>query len=238
MLRSAIVGSILIVIGCIIWIRRTGWRLRWTSAIWRSLAFQAVGFILCAPGQTDYIGHALFVLTGTAHLRDYFGHLCFMCAAADIVCAMMCRLVPQDELEERAASVERPTAAAAFIMLIALLGSGNLAQQNHSDFFEVPVDAWLRAYWITYWAIIAYLLVYGMRLAAVLRQDAQSRSTATMFLVADIIGIVGITIAIAVLILGIAIPGALLWTTVSVASILVASWVGRQLYYKHLAPSP
>lgn len=237
MLRNIIVGSVLIAAGCIIWRQRKGWRLRWTPAIWRSLAFQAGGFILCIPGQADYIGRVLFALTGTAHLRDYFGHLCFMCAAADVVCAMMCRLVPQRELEARAARIERPTAVAALIMLIAILGTSNLSDQGHADFFEVPLDGWLDVYWITYWAIIAYLLVYGMRLATVLRQDPQSRGAATMFLIADIIGVTSITLAVAVLILGMAVPDALLWATVSVASILVAGWVSRQLYHRHLASS-
>jgi hypothetical protein len=227
MLQTLIIAVTLIITGWFIWRYRQNWRWQWQKAIGRSIIFQIAGFVLCVPLQTDYLGRVLFWLTHTAHLHDYFGHLCFICAAASVIYGIMRRVLPADRVEARMRRVERPSAAAAFVMLVAIFSSNNLSTQRYHDFFNVPLDPWLTLYWGTYWAILVYLIGYGMRLCIVLCQDPQSRLSADIFLIAGAIGLISITLTVVDLLTAIEVPRYMLWIALSAASVLVglrAAW--------------
>jgi hypothetical protein len=140
--------------------------------------------------MSRYLEHALFRITGVAHLRDFVGHVLFICAICCVIYACACRLVADHELESVLYKVEFPGAIAGGTMLAAITLSHNLSQESPPDFLDVPCDFWLRVYWLAYGAIVIYLLCFLVRLLWVLRRDPRSRLTADLFIIAGALGVV------------------------------------------------
>ena len=63
-------------------------------------------------------------------------------------------------------------------MLLATFSLGNGAAVYRPDFFQVPTDFWLTAYWILLCTTLMYLLGYGARAMFILRRDPRSRRIA------------------------------------------------------------
>jgi hypothetical protein len=147
--------------------------------------------------MSRYLEPALFRITGVAHLRDFFGHVLFICAICGVIYACACRLVPDRELESVLYKIEFPGAIAGGTMLAAITLSHNLSREPRPDFLDVPCDFWLRVYWLTYGAIVMYLLCFVVRLLWVLRRDPRSRLTADLFIIASGLGVVSFALLLA-----------------------------------------
>lgn len=234
MLQTALITPAMMLIGWSIFVRRYSWRFRWDRMITLGVAFQAAGLLLCAPDAPErQLGAILFEITGVTHVRDYFGHLCFISAAVAVVCALICRLVPDAQVETVMRRVEWPCAGAALVMLICLTSSNSLtAWHGHADFFQEPRDLWLTIYWFTYMGIVAYVLGYMVRLLLILRQDPRSRTSATTFIAAIAAGSIAMTAVIARLIDPTIVSSDFIWGPLGVASSLSAfasawSWRSR-----------
>jgi hypothetical protein len=190
MTQSTLTALALCFCGGAIWVRRKTLRIRWDRALTMSFLFQGLGFALCAPAMSHYLEGALFRITGVAHLRDFFGHVLFICAIGFVIYACACRLAPDDELEDLLHKIEFPGAIAGGTMLGAITLSHNLSREAPPDFLDVPCDFWLRVYWLTYGAIVIYLLCFVLRLLWVLRRDPRSRLTSDLFIIASGLGVV------------------------------------------------
>jgi len=121
--------------------------------------------------------------------------------------------------------------------------SHNLSRELPPDFVNVPCDFWLRVYWLTYGAIVIYLLCFVVRLLWVLRRDPRSRLTADLFIIASGLGVV----SFAVLLTRIINPGLVapfwIWTPSCVAGGLAAfaaawSWRERMRPRSRRRPPP
>jgi hypothetical protein len=195
--------------------------------------------------MSHYLEPALFRISGVAHLRDFFGHVLFICAICCVIYACACRLVPDHELESVLYKVEFPGAIAGGTMLAAITLSHNLSRQPPPDFLDVPCDFWLRVYWLTYGAVVIYLLCFLIRLLWVLRRDPRSRLTADLFIIASGLGVVSIA---ALLTRCVSTPEGLIarfwiWTPACVAGGLVAfaaawSWRERMRPRSRRRPPP
>ena len=190
MTQSALISLPVCFCGGAIWVRRKTWRVRWDRALTMSVLLQGLGFALCAPAMSHYLEHPLFRITGVAHLRDFFGYVLFICAICCVIYACACRLAPDDELEDLLHKIEFPGAIAGGTMLAAITLSHNLSREPPTDFLDVPCDFWLRVYWLTYGAIVIYLLCFVLRLLWVLRRDPRSRLTSDLFIIASGLGVV------------------------------------------------
>ena len=73
---------------------------------------------------------------------------------------------------------------------------GNGARIYRPDFFEVPTDFWLSAYWLLLCGTLIYLLGYGSRALMVLRKDPRSRRVANVYLIASFSGIMACVVRI------------------------------------------
>jgi len=91
--------------------------------------------------------------------------------------------------------VERP-ATLCIPLLLAAFSLGNGARIYRPDFFEVPTDFWLAAYWLLLCGTLIYLLGYGCRALLVLRKDPRSRRIANIYLVASASGIIACIVRI------------------------------------------
>src|SRR6201985_1629726 len=190
MTQSILTALALCFCGGPLWVRGKSWRVRWDRALTMSFLFQGLGFALCAPAMSHYLGHALFRISGVAHLRDFVGHVFFICAICCVIYACACRLVADDELEDLLHKIEFPGSLAGGTMLAAITLSHNTSGNAPADFFDVPCDVWLHMYWLSYGAIIIYLLCFLVRLLWVVRRDPRSRVTANLFISATVVGLV------------------------------------------------
>jgi hypothetical protein len=86
--------------------------------------------------------------------------------------------------------IEFPGALAGGTMLAAITLSHSLSREPPPDFLDVPCDFWLRVYWLSYGAVVIYLLCFVVRLLWVLRRDPRSRLTADLFIIANGLGVV------------------------------------------------
>jgi len=190
---------ITITICCIawsLWIRRVTWTCRWEVAATLNIALQGAAVLLMSPLASETLGKLLHSLTGKWNLEDYIGHDCYIVAASAIVYNALGRLQEDHALQRSFKQyVERP-ATLCIPLLLATFSVGNGAAIYRPDFFEVPTDFWLSAYWLLLCGTLIYLLGFGSRALLVLRKDPRSRRIANIYLVASASGIVACTVRI------------------------------------------
>ncbi|MED5815544.1 hypothetical protein VST63_24555 [Mycolicibacterium sp. 050232] len=190
---------ILITLGCIawsLWIRRVTWSCRWEVAATLNIALQGLAVLLMSPWASETIGHVLYELTGKWNVEDYLGHDAYIVAASAIVYNSLGRLQDDNAMQRSFKQyVERP-ATICIPVLLATFSMGNGATVYRPDFFQVPTDFWLSAYWILLCGTLLYLLGYGARAMLVLRRDPQSRRIANIYLFASVSGMLACTVRI------------------------------------------
>ncbi|MCV7162396.1 hypothetical protein [Mycolicibacterium brisbanense] len=190
---------ITITLGCIawsLWIRRVTWSCRWEVAATLNIALQGLAVLLMSPLASETLGHVLHELTGKWNVEDYIGHDCYIVAASAIVYNTLGRLQDDDAMQRSFKQyVERP-ATLCIPLLLATFSLGNGAKVYRADFFTVPTDFWLSAYWILLCGTLTYLLLYGARAMMVLRRDPRSRRIANIYLIASVSGILACAVRI------------------------------------------
>ena len=135
-------------------------------------------------------------LTGKWNLEDYLGHDAYIVAASAIVYNALGRLQDDDAMQASFRQyVERP-ATLCIPLLLATFSLGNGTTVYRPDFFQVPTDPWLTAYWIILCTTLLYLLGYGARAMFILRRDPRSRRIANIYLVASVSGMLACAVRI------------------------------------------
>jgi hypothetical protein len=195
----ALATLIAITLGCIawsLWIRRVTWSCRWEVAATLNIALQGAAVMLMSPLASETVGHGLHALTGMWNLEDYIGHDLYIVAASAVVYNALGRLQDDHAMQRTFKMyVERP-ATLCIPLLLAAFSLGNGARIYRPDFFEVPTDFWLAAYWLLLCGTLIYLLGYGCRALLVLRRDPRSRRIANIYLVASASGIIACLVRI------------------------------------------
>lgn len=190
---------ILITIACIawsLWIRRLTWSCRWEVAATLNIALQGATVLLMSPLASETLGHWLHALTGKWNLEDYIGHDLYVVAASAIVYNALGRLQDDHAMQRTFRQyVERP-ATLCIPLLLAAFTLGNGSAVYRADFFEVPTDFWLTAYWLLLCGTLIYLLGYGARALLILRKDPRSRRIANIYLIASFSGILACIVRI------------------------------------------
>ncbi|MCV7422840.1 hypothetical protein H7K45_20015 [Mycobacterium yunnanensis] len=180
-----------------LWIRRLTWSCRWEVAATLNIALQGATVFLMSPLASETVGHWLHSLTGLWNLEDYIGHDMYVVAASAVVYNSLGRLQDDHAMQVTFKQyVERP-ATLCIPLLLAMFSLGNGARIYAPDFFEVPTDAWLSAYWILLCGMLIYLLGYGSRALLILRRDPRSRMVANIYLAASVSGMLACTVRIA-----------------------------------------
>jgi hypothetical protein len=157
---------------------------------------QGAAVLLMSPLASETLGQLLHSLTGKWNLEDYIGHDCYIVAASAIVYNALGRLQDDHALQRSFKQyVERP-ATLCIPILLATFSLGNGASIYRSDFFEVPTDFWLSAYWLLLCGTLIYLLAFGSRALLVLRKDPRSRRIANIYLISSASGILACIIRI------------------------------------------
>lgn len=189
MALTVLIAITLACVGWSLWIRRLTWSCRWEVAATLNIALQGVTVLLMSPFASETLGHWLHSLTGMWNLEDYIGHDLYVVAASAIVYNALGRLQDDHAMHKTFKQfVERP-ATLCIPLLLATFSLGNGATVYAADFFEVPTDFWLTAYWILLCCTLIYLLGYGSRALLILRRDPRSRRIANIYLIASFSGI-------------------------------------------------
>jgi hypothetical protein len=195
----ALAVLITVTLACIawsLWIRRVTWSCRWEVAATLNIALQGATVFLMSPFASETLGHWLHALTGMWNLEDYIGHDLYVVAASAIVYNALGRLQDDHAMQTTFKQyVERP-ATLCIPLLLATFSLGNGAAIYQADFFQLPTDAWLSAYWLLLCGTLIYLLGYGSRALLVLRKDPRSRTVANVYLAASVSGMMACLVRI------------------------------------------
>jgi hypothetical protein len=179
-----------------LWIRRVTWSCRWEVAATLNIALQGATVFLMSPFASETLGHWLHALTGMWNLEDYIGHDLYVVAASAIVYNALGRLQDDHAMQTTFKQyVERP-ATLCIPLLLATFSLGDGAAIYQADFFQLPTDAWLSAYWLLLCGTLIYLLGYGSRALLVLRKDPRSRTVANVYLAASVSGMMACLVRI------------------------------------------
>ena len=179
-----------------LWIRRVTWHCRWEVAATLNIALQGAAVALMSPLAADTVGIALHKATGMWNLQNYIGHDCYVVAASAIVYNALGRLADDHALQTSFKQyVERP-ATLCIPLLLATFTLSRGSKTYARDFFALPTDFWLSAYWVVLCGTLTYLLIFGSRALAALRQDPRSRRIANLYLVACASGITACAVRI------------------------------------------
>jgi hypothetical protein len=195
----ALAVLIAITIACIswsLWIRRVTWSCRWEVAATLNIALQGGAVLLMSPLASETIGPVLHHLTGKWNLEDYIGHDLYIVAASAVVYNALGRLQDDDSMQRTFKQyVERPATLCVPLLLVTF-SLGNGAKVYRPDFFQVPTDFWLSAYWILLCGTLTYLLLYASRALLVLRRDPRSRLIANVYLFASASGLLACAVRV------------------------------------------
>ena len=148
------------------------------------------------PVASETLGHWLHALTGKWNLEDYIGHDLYVVAASAVVYNALGRLQDDHALQRTFKQYVELPATLCIPLLLATFTLGNGARIYRPDFFEVPTDFWLSAYWLLLCGTLIYLLGYGSRALMVLRKDPRSRNVANVYLIASFSGIMACVVRI------------------------------------------
>ncbi len=145
-----------------------------------------------SPLASETIGHWLYSLTGKWNLEDYIGHDATSSPHRRSSTTRWAGWKHDHAMHRRFKQyVERP-ATLCIPLLLAAFWLGNGAAIYRPDFFDVPTDFWLSAYWLLLCGMLIYLLGYGARALLILRSDPRSRQIANVYLFACAMGIAGL----------------------------------------------
>jgi hypothetical protein len=197
-----------------LWIRRVTWSCRWEVAATLNIALQGTTVLLMSPLASETLGHWLHTLTGKWNLEDYIGHDLYVVAASAVVYNALGRLQDDHAMQKTFKQYVELPATLCIPLLLAAFTLGNGARIYRPDFFEVPTDFWLAAYWLMLCSTLIYLLGYGCRALLVLRKDPRSRRVANVYLIASFSGIIACVVRIVTTLVPVLQPvegGTLVW---------------------------
>jgi hypothetical protein len=195
----ALAVLIAITIACVawsLWIRRVTWACRWEVAATLNVALQGGAVLLMSPLASETLGHWLHALTGKWNLEDYLGHDLYIVAASAVVYNALGRLQDDHAMQRTFKQYVELPATICIPLLLVAFSLGNGAAIYRPDFFKVPTDFWLGAYWVLLCGTLIYLLGYGSRALLVLRKDPRSRKIANIYLFASFCGIMACVVRI------------------------------------------
>ncbi|OHT90986.1 hypothetical protein BKG71_25705, partial [Mycobacteroides chelonae] len=144
--------------------------------------------ILMSPLASETIGHWLHDLTGHWNLEDWIAHDLYIVAASAIVFNALGRF-GSDVLQSRFKKYVELPATLCIPAMFATFTAGAGVDIYRPDFFRVPTDTWLTAYWLIMCGTLIYLLGYGWRALIPMWNTPGARKLAALYLTSTGAGI-------------------------------------------------
>lgn len=182
-----------------IWIRRRSFVSRCERAklaqrcFTTSLVLQLAALVLKSPPTQRTIAPLLHATFGQWNLDEWAADSLVLGAVGLIAVHVSCRLNLDDERMFAAIKqhFQWPMTVFVPILLALLTQSPNAAGHEWPDMFDCPTDHWLDAYWTIMAVFLGYMLTWTTVLLMVVRRDDQSCATATFYISACVLGVVG-----------------------------------------------
>ncbi|MGH3954439.1 MAG: hypothetical protein ACRDTI_10430 [Mycobacterium sp.] len=202
MALAALIVITLLTIGGSLWVRRIAWSCSAERAATLNIALQGAAVALMSPWASEHLGRPLHSLTGQWNVEDWIAHDLYIIAASAIVLNAVSQLAGYTQAQFRR-DVELPATLCIPVLFVTFsLGTGS--EVYRADFFRVPTDAWLTAYWVALCAMLIHLLSYGYRALIPLRRASGSRVVATVYSLSALSGMAACVVRV---VTAVALPG-------------------------------
>src|SRR5262245_8463424 len=184
-------------LGCIswsLWVRRATWRCRYEVAITITLVLQGFGLVLTSSFASATLGLVLQRAVGHFNFEDFIAHsvnVVSLCLIAVSVAGRLRSAAGDGALRRQfKICVEYPVSLIIPILLLLFWHSPGAAHTYLVYFRAVSTETWLTAYWVVLCLLQGWLISYICWLLLALRRDPRSTKTASVYLVALMMGAV------------------------------------------------
>ncbi|MFA4083631.1 hypothetical protein ONA92_18205 [Mycobacteroides salmoniphilum] len=202
MALAALIVVTLFTIGGSLWVRRMTWSCSSERAATLNIALQGAAVALMSPWASEHIGRPLHSLTGQWNIEDWIAHDLYIVAASAIVLNAVSQLSGYTQARFRR-DIELPATLCIPVLFVTFsLGTGS--EVYRADFFRVPTDAWLTAYWVALCGMLIHLLWYGYRALIPLRHASGSHAIATVYSLSALSGMAACVVRV---VTAVALPG-------------------------------
>lgn len=168
--------------------RTRTWRARFESS-W-TLSLTLLGFYIVLTDGAR--GHLLQQVTGIERVIVFTGHLCGLAAAVAFIHYILERLADHDDVREIfRAWINWPITLIVALMFAALASAAAPAGRGGPLIDSIPDEILMRVYEITWYSGLVYLCALIVRLLLLVREDPDSRATATCYLIGAVGGGLG-----------------------------------------------
>ncbi|SIL74197.1 GP55 protein [Mycobacteroides abscessus subsp. abscessus] len=198
MSASTLILATLFSIAFSLWVRRTTWNQTYERAATFNLVLQGCAVILMSPWASEHVGKPIHSVLGIYNLEDYIGHDLYIVAASTIVLNALGRLDEGTHLTRSFKLFVELPATLCIPLMLCVFSLSHAADTYIVDFFQMPVDLWLIAYWVILCGVLIHLLAYGSKLLIILREDPRSLQVADAYIASCICGIIACGAGIAV----------------------------------------
>lgn len=173
--------ALAVIVRCL-WIRRATWQCRWERSTTLTVALMGCALLLTSPIADATIGPWFHAHTGTWHLENLIGHLCFLAGLSVFADGAVGRLSYTDAELRKFRQLAIGTSAALYIPL--LTAAFILAQDDlDADHALAGEGFWPRVYTVVLCAAIGRLAWHLMQELLILRTDPRSKTACDIYLV-------------------------------------------------------
>ncbi|UVK63425.1 membrane protein [Mycobacterium phage Aegeus] len=210
---STLILATLFSIAFSLWVRRTTWNQTYERAATLNLVLQGCAVILMSPWASEHIGKPIHSVLGIYNLEDYLGHDLYIVAASAIVLNALGRLDEGSYLTRSFKLFVELPATICIPLMLCVFSLSHAADTYVVDFFQMPVDLWLLAYWVILCVILIHLLTYGSKLLMILRDDPRSLQVADAYIASCVCGIIacGARITVSIVPVSPVVGSAIVW---------------------------
>jgi hypothetical protein len=161
--------------------RRAAWWWRGERDITVAIALMLAGILLLVPPLSGIVGNVIHDWTGQWNLEAFIAHVLCIGADAAIVHHVAWRILTPAQLRRAFRKHVELPATLAIGLMFAFLQLGNGVRVRARCFYLVPTDLWLTLYWITFCAVLAYIIGYAGRAMRVIRWEDPRAAASMMF---------------------------------------------------------
>lgn len=166
-----------------LWVRRHSFGSRWDAGITVGVALYGLGSALESPWPA--LSAMSFPLTGKYYLLPVVGNICYLAGTAIGLKSFYVRLLPDAEIGRFMRIWIAPVVTiAAVIMLACAVASPATSAMPADSLYGVPIDGWLRAYFVTYFLSATMLLSAAVFGGLRLREGPNAGAVVPLMLIA------------------------------------------------------
>jgi hypothetical protein len=175
------ISTVALLVWCV-FRRLSAWRWRGERDITVAIALMLAAILILIPPLSGIIGNAAHDWTGQWNLEAFAAHVLCIGADAAIVHHVAWRALDRAQLRRAFRThVELPATLAVGLMF-GFLELGNGVRIRRSCFYLVPTDLWLTLYWLTFVAVLSYIIIYAAVAMRVLRRDSRAEVPMMIYL--------------------------------------------------------